>query len=233
MRKSLIFYCFLASICFQNFSFANASSCHSVFISGSKSFNITHLRSEKINLLTKDKEANLGFDLAYFYGLSERIYLGIGVGYFSSASSLFNKKSKQSDDHTNISLKGDFLKIPVAIRFYGDEFASILRIYLYGDLHCFFNLGTNAIGDEDNVIFSQSNFDGDKISCGTTVGAGVNVCLTQCSNIFIECLFALRPFSAIKMKSNNEEGNLKINSLMINFGAHLDFVGSDDVEKIE
>jgi hypothetical protein len=202
-----------------------------VFFSGSKSLPITHLRSEKINLLTKNKEWGLGFDIAYFYGLSEKIYLGGGVGYFSSSFSILDKKEKHSADHTKIFLDCDFLKIPATIRFYGDEFASILRIYFCGDIHLFCNLGTNACGDEDNPFSHLSTFKGEKFSFGATVGGGLNFFLNKCTNIFFECLFALRPFSAIEMKFNDETGDLKINSLLINFGAHLDFPGGDEAEE--
>ena len=226
MKK--FFYIFLLFIFTQTHVNANVDSCNSVFVSGSKNFNISHIRNHKFNFLTKDKGNNVGFDLAYCYGFSEKLYLGLGLGYFPSSSLLFDNKGnnyKHINDPNDIILEGDFIKLPILLRFFGDEFAGIMRIYLYGDMHFLFSLGTNAVGNADNDIFKQSVFKGN-FSVGMAVGAGINVAITQCSNIFFECLFALRPFSTIEIKRDDALSNLKINSLILNFGTHLDFAKS-------
>ena len=230
MRKYFFIFFSIFFLCSKNF-FANAGSSHCIFVSGARHSNISFITSDQLKLKTKDKEARYGFDLAYCFALSEKIYLGAGIGYFSSNSSL-RTKNEHSNDHFKASLDGDYLKFPLSVRLYGDEFANILRVYLYGDLHYFLNLKINyAHEDED----PECDVNGKKFSLGTSIGGGINISLTSFTNFFVECLFALRPMHIIEIKNEDEDLKIYMNGVIINLGIHLDLPrnGSDDLDKID
>ncbi len=223
------FYC-LFLFCLSNQVYANKDSCHSIFFSFSQNKNITKIKGYKLKFLTDDEKFSSGFDVAYNYGLSENLYLGLGIGFWSASSAVFNWKNNDTSTLELVKgfiLDGKYLKFPITLRFYFHDYLNVLKIYLYGDIHFFYNASSKM----DENYKNQYSINGKKLSMGSGIGSGINLSITQSLNFFSECFFTLRPFFApveIKIKNTNKSdddrtGNFQINNIVINLGLHLDF----------
>lgn len=225
MRK--FFYCIFL-FCLSSHSYANKDSCHSIFLSVSQNRNITRIKGYKLKFLTDDEKFSTGFDIAYNYGLSENLYIGLGLGFWSSTSAIFNWKNNDTDSMEVVKgfvLDGKYLKFPLTLRFYFHDYLNVLKVYLYGDTHLFYNV-SSKMNESFKDLYS---INGKKLSMGSGLGGGLNLSITPTLNIFAECFFTLRPFFApveIKIKNDNDNdktGDFKINNVVISFGLHLDF----------
>lgn len=224
MKK--FFYCIVLFF-FSNHIYANKNSCHSIFLSVSRNKNITNVKCYGLKFLTNNEDFHTGFDIAYNYGLSEYLYLGIGIGYWSSSSSVFKLQEDELKVHDGFVFDGRYLKFPLSVRFYFHDYLNVIKTYLYGDIHLFSNVWTKTTNKDEN-IFNNLVLTGKKLSFGNAFGAGLNLSISPTINIFTECLFTLRPFFApIEVKIDEKIGNFKISNFVINFGLHFDFAKTD------
>ena len=130
------FFCCLFAFCLSHHAYANKDSCHSFFISISQNINITKIKGYKLKFLTDNEKVSTGFDIAYNYGLSENLYLGFGLGYWSASSAVFNWENNDTSTLSLVKgfiLDSQYLKFPLTLRFYFHDYLNVIKVYLYGD----------------------------------------------------------------------------------------------------